>query len=166
MAARATLAAPSSSPDSSRICTCVRQPKGAWLQTRMAAFWSKAHLSSQRDGHLIEGKQPFKIYLVQKLCTVFYLTNVGLLFQTNLIFNPKKWNNEHAYKATDLHNRAMTLPIFCNIPPSEGSSRGHVATLPAASLASAIQNSAHLVRINPQHVCEPHWNHSFRVYLY
>lgn len=120
--------------------------KQEWLHSEV-----KVHLSSQRDVHLSEGKQPFKIYLVPKLCRVLYFTNVGLLFQTNLIFN--EIMNMHT---TDLHNRAMTLPIFCNIPPSEGSSRGHVATLPAASLASAIQNSAHLVRINPQHVCEIH----------
>lgn len=51
-------------------------------------------------------------------------------------------------KPADLHNRAMTLPMFYNIPPLEGSSRGHVATLPAASLASAIQNTKYLIRIN------------------
>lgn len=36
----------------------------------------------------------------------------------------------------------MALPICYNIPPLEGSSRAHAATLPAASLASAIQNTS------------------------
>lgn len=41
-------------------------------------------------------------------------------------------------KLADVNKKALILPIFYNIPPLIGSSRGHAETLPAASLASAI----------------------------
>lgn len=44
---------------------------------------------------------------------------------------------------TDVNKKALILPIFYNIPPLIGSSRGHAATLPAASLASAIHTRTH-----------------------
>lgn len=41
-------------------------------------------------------------------------------------------------KVTGVNKKALILPIFYNIPPLIGSSRGHAATLLAASLASVV----------------------------